>query len=171
MCLFSALYKTVKKKNKQKRTNNNNNNENQASLDLFKGEKNSFKIVICQYLPLVWELLLFLKLKSENDNNNNLEVNPPPQYEYKWICHCQITSECTVQIGWSLKYSTTKCLVEFQCYFAVFVTTKLALSIKVLPLSNCPGLHRQSEDARRGWLGLTEDSLHSLLWPQTRDPF
>lgn len=77
MCLFSALYKTVKSKQTKTNNNNNSNNKNQASLDLFKGEKNSFKIVICQYLPLVWELLLSLKLKSENDNNNNLEVNPP----------------------------------------------------------------------------------------------
>lgn len=73
MCPFSALYKTAKNKQKNKKTNQkkrqtkNKTKKTQASLDLLKGENNSFKIAICQYLPLVWELLLFLKLKSEND--------------------------------------------------------------------------------------------------------
>lgn len=30
----------------------------QASLNLFKGKNDSFKVVICQYLPFIWELLL-----------------------------------------------------------------------------------------------------------------
>lgn len=72
--IFCPLQNSKKQTNKNKKQQQQ---KNQASLDLFKGEKNSFKIVICQYLPLVWELLLFLKLKSENDNNNSLEVNPP----------------------------------------------------------------------------------------------
>lgn len=73
MCPFSALYKTAKNKQtkkkpqKTKKDKQKNKTKNQASLDLLKGENNSFKIVICQYLPLAWELLLFLKLKSEND--------------------------------------------------------------------------------------------------------
>lgn len=77
-------------------------------------------------MPLIWELLLFLKLISQNDINYNFyfEVNPPHMYKRQhWIYHCQITSES--QICCSLKHNTTTFLMGFQCYFGVLVTTNL----------------------------------------------
>lgn len=51
-------------------------------LELTKGKNDFLKIIIYQYLPLIWELLLFLKLISQNNINYNFyfEVNPPHMY-------------------------------------------------------------------------------------------
>lgn len=67
-----------------------------------------------------------------------------------------------VQICWSLKHSTTKFLVEFQCYFVVFVTTKLASFYKGVTSIQ---LYRTSQKIRRckKRMGWSDRGLLTLL--------
>lgn len=51
-----------------------------------------------------------------------------------------------------LKHNTTKFVMEFQCYFGVFVTTKLISYYKaVSSMKLCRTSLNKSEDAEREW--------------------
>lgn len=119
------------------------------------------KIIIHQYLPLIWELLLFLNLISQN-NNFCFEANPPHMYKRQhWTYHCQITNDC--QICCSLKHNTTMFLMGFQCYFGVFVTPKLISYYKAVTSIELCKTSLGSWKVQREWAWLNTP----LRWSHT----